>query len=45
MLRFLSLRAAEGPLSISAKWKGQFGASGRLGSEQVARDRSEATLG
>ena len=31
-------------MRIPAKWKGQFGASGRVGSEQEARARSEATL-
>ncbi len=31
-------------MRIPAKWKGQFGASGRVVSEQEARARSEATL-
>ena len=45
LLATLVARRPGGQLRISAKWKGQFGPSGRVGSEQVARDRSEATLG
>ena len=35
---------ADTDVRIPAKWKGQFGVSGRVGSEQEARARSEATL-